>query len=403
MQHDCSDQSSQQALLYVFNPGSGVEPPLLAGREQPLAVLDGLLGRMANKKQIPCDAVLYGPRGNGKTALLGKFVRQVGGAVSVVGLLPALLRSQADLASQLLHYDDESMAGLMEAARPFSAELGIPGIGKIGWQGLSQDEKDNLRQRSLPGLVQARCNKVPLLVVVDEAHTLNIEVGQTLLNLSQEVRTRGAPFLLVLAGTPNLEAHLRRMSATFWSRSEQLAIGRLSQTATEDALVKPLAEYDITFAKDALATVTADSQRYPYFVQLCGHALCQVLVRDKTTHITMDTVKAAYPALELARAKYYKDRYEEIKEQNLLGAADWLAGVFSADQKHNYDLLEAHLADSSGIDPEQARAQLEQLSHLGYIWRPADDSEDMQACEAGIPSLMTHVQKQVELGRRPLP
>ena len=44
---------------------------------------------------------------------------------------------------------------------------------------------------------------------------LDVDVGRDLLNLSQEVRSR-APFLLVLAGTPNLPAHLNRMDASFW-------------------------------------------------------------------------------------------------------------------------------------------------------------------------------------------
>ena len=56
----------------------------------------------------------------------------------------------------------------------------------------------------------ARCRRRPVVVPVDEAHTLARDVGQLLLNVSQEVRAN-APLLLVLAGTRRLPAHLGTM------------------------------------------------------------------------------------------------------------------------------------------------------------------------------------------------
>ena len=101
-------------------------------------------------------------------------------------------------------------------------------------------------------------------MLVDEAHTLDREVGQLLLNVSQEVRTN-APFLLVLAGTPGLPAHLRTMNASFWSRLDEVrvGIGLLSDAAASDALVKPLTAHGVGIDRDALDAVVEDSQRYP--------------------------------------------------------------------------------------------------------------------------------------------
>ena len=61
--------------------------------------------------------------------------------------------------------------------------------------------------RNLRGELTARCRGKPLATLVDEAHTLDLEVGRAQLNASQQVRA-DAPFLLVLAGTPGLAAHL---------------------------------------------------------------------------------------------------------------------------------------------------------------------------------------------------
>ncbi len=50
---------------------------------------------------------------------------------------------------------------------------------------------------------------------------------------------RDLPFLLVLAGTPNLETHLNRLGASCWSRAERPRIGTLDGNATALAFREP--------------------------------------------------------------------------------------------------------------------------------------------------------------------
>ena len=49
----------------------------------------------------------------------------------------------------------------------------------------------------------------------------SLDVGRVLLNAAQEAG-RKHPFLLVLAGTPNLEGRLNAMGVSFWDRAHQL-------------------------------------------------------------------------------------------------------------------------------------------------------------------------------------
>ena len=391
MKHDFADQAYQETLLDLFKPGNGVLPPLLAGREQPLHELGDFLGRLIKRGSPASDVIIYGPRGNGKTVLLETFARQARAArVAVAELRPKLVKTPEDMAGLLLHSDDDAMAGLLDQAKLDSVKLGIPGIGGIGWKGLSHDEKDALRVRYLGGLLRARCDKTPLVVTLDEAHTLEEDMGATLLNLSESLRKGGAPFLLVLSGTPNLRDHLHKINASFWGRSEKLGIGRLTEAATEESLVKPLAELDIHFDKRALADVVADSQCYPYFIQIWGKALCEILVRETPSHrITTETVRAAYPVVDYKRKDYYQDRYNEMREKGLLEAADAVASVFAEQETQNYDVLQVILSRKLDIDKARALGQMKELSHLGYIWELGGDA----ACEPGIPSLMSHVQE----------
>ena len=84
---------------------------------------------------------------------------------------------------------------------------------------------------------------------------------------------RELPFLLVLAGTPNLRSHLNTMNASFWSRADRRPVGRLDSEATAAAIREPLQSEDIAIDEDALAHVVRESHGYPYFVQLWGDAL----------------------------------------------------------------------------------------------------------------------------------
>lgn len=400
MKHDYSDPDYQSALLDLFQPGSGVIPPALAGREVPLGLLDGFLRPLREDQGPARDVILYGPRGNGKTVLLESCERRAQEqGIQLVSLDADEVRTETALAMNLLYNDDTVLGDLLDQVRASAAELGLPGIGKVSWQQLSPDEKDRQRVRHLSGLLAARCRKAPLLVTIDEAHTLDVAVGKRLLNLSQKVRRKGTPFLLVLAGTPDLEGHLGRMGATFWGRSKVLPIGRLSEAATRDALVRPLAGLSVEVEPAALDEVVAESQRYPYFIQLWGKALCAGLVQAEAGHtVTPDTVARAAPAVAESRIRYYGQRYEEMRARHLLPAADGVASIFERRESVPKGTLAELVSRDLSVDEDTALGWLDQLSDLGYLWRPTGSA----TCEPGIPSLMTYVrdERQAELKAR---
>ena len=120
--------------------------------------------------------------------------------------------------------------------------------------------------------LEARARRKPLVLLLDEAHTLDERVGCAFLNASQKIG-RDLPFLLVLAGTPGLRSHLNSMNASFWNRAGRRAIGRLDSGATAAAIQKPLESESIAIDGDALEHVVRKSHGYPYFVQVWGQAL----------------------------------------------------------------------------------------------------------------------------------
>ena len=366
----------------LFTPGDGATPPALTGREREEAVLTRCLGDLLGGRAPPHNVVLTGPRGTGKTVLLNWFERACRNYVSDVDV------------RKLTPDDIPTRDALIEVLAPPSGiaklvprKLGVAAVGSVEWAPPAGGMR-NLREE-----LTARCRRKPLAVLLDEAHTLDLEVGRALLNASQQVRA-DAPFLLVLAGTPGLAAHLGAMNASFWSRlgEGRLGIGLLSDAAARAALVEPLAAHDEGIDADALATAVDGSQRYPYFIQLWGEALWERRLATGATQLTIAHATAARPGVTARITDYYEDRYLELDRSGWLAVAERVAAGFQTMPTLTYEQLKSAVAAglAASADPQQVHTALTALQRLGFVWRPPGQLPPVRY-EPGIPSLMAHV------------
>ena len=370
--------TTQQRL---FTPGTGATPPALTGREREQGVLTQCLADLLGGTSPPHDVVLTGPRGTGKTVLINWFERACRDHdpdVDVVKLTPADIPTRDALIEVLV-----PPPGI---AKLLPRKLGVAAVGSVEWA-------PSREMRNLRAELTARCRRKPLAALLDEAHTLDLEVGRTLLNASQQVRA-DAPFLLVLAGTPGLPAHLGAMDVSFWSRlgEGRLGIGLLSDAAARAALVEPLAAHGEGIDADALATVVENSQRYPYFIQLWGEALWKRLLATGASRLTAAHAAAARPDVVARVTDYYEDRYLELDQSGWLAVAERVAARFQSMPTLTYEELKSAVAAGLAADAElaQVHAALDALQRLGFVWRPPGQLPPVRY-EPGIPSLMAHV------------
>ena len=363
-----------KAALDPFRPGIGGMPPHLAGREAEQKAFAKWFDFLRQGVPPARAVVLYGPRGNGKTALL-HWVEQ---------------RVEADpvLDADWLTPSDFPDAGAVASQLELTSWLQRPAPDSVSVAGVGASFPTREASTRLAKALEARARARPFVLLLDEAHMVEPEVGGLLLNAAQ-VAGRRAPFLLVLAGTPDLRSRLSRIGASFWSRSKQIPLGRLNDAATAAAIRLPLERAGVEVEDAALTRIVEASHGYPYFVQVWGSAVWEEIheAMDDDRRLDANIVDAATTTFETDRHTYALDRYEELRVRSLLPAARAVAAAFAAAETITDPELDDTLDEAATTDGPP-RAEIEEtLRHLRYIWR----SGGIPRWEPGIPSLMDFI------------
>lgn len=359
-----------------FTPGPGRRPPLVAGRERELAALTREMNRVVGKK--PGNfVVMCGPRGNGKTVLLLELKARAEASKANVRRLTA-----ENLAGDLAGIAAVLSDGADPDGGAASAQMGFTG---------NVEEKPNATG-IISNALRLAAKAAPMVLLVDEAHTLHPELGRVLLGALQDAVGDGLPLLGVFAGTPELPGRFRQMRASFWERADKVMVGRFeSDDAVREALSVPAEHSGLPIDKRALDLLVKESQRYPFFAQMVGQSAWEeARARQADARkITLADAKAGIAAIDPKREQFYEGRRKEIFDQGVLEAAEAVSaamvgangGVDSLSWKALEDALATVYSPGSPAAPPPWVVQ-EKLEALGLIW-----SRRVGEWEPGIPSL----------------
>ncbi len=356
-------------------------PPFLAGRERATARLSGELRRIL-AGEPGCCAIMYGPRGNGKTALLSQLERDARAAgVRTYELVSTVPGDGSPAPWEWLR--SASQAG--ETAAAVSGDP--PGRG-------ASPARIPLSRVVVPDDLGS--DPGPALLLVDEAHVLPPHLVGVLLHAVQRHLRQGFPLLALLAGTPGLLSNLGKANAGFWVRATRLKIGRLeSDDAVREALRRPAEESGYPLDDDALALLVRESEAYPFFIQMLGQLAWRETStrRDGPRRITLADAQVAVGMANRQRRAFYGERRDEIEEQGVLRMAETVSMLMLAQPEQR--LHWRTLKDEIGKDPElpsvndawyRAKESLDTLEKLGLIWEVNGGN-----WEPGIPSLCRHI------------
>ena len=305
-----------------FRPGAGRLPGYMGRRETVERPLLEIVHHLRTDQKDPHLAYLYGPRGNGKTVLLrwlADQVEQMSGErpITHVRLLPEHLIS-SDALVRRIRSAIRQTPGLFDNLT-VNLEAGTPGVSlKLGSEppgdpmlGLS-DWLDH--------------DRYPVLFSLDEAHEADPIVLGRLLNAVQ-LAGQHRPVGAILAGTPGLLDTLAASRASFWSRGEKLAVGRLPDGEAHAVLARPFLDAGLQADADAISELARAADDYPYFLQLYGAAAWDAMRATGARVIRPEHVNAAIEATRAPRRKYYRKRYDEFRKANALPLARAGPGV----------------------------------------------------------------------------
>ena len=373
-----------------FKPGSGHLPPYLAGRENEQDVFRNNLATMSAGISPPAPTVLYGPRGMGKTVLLRWFKNEVepSGAkkdlIRVVWVTPDQLESPSDLWKCLM--PPETLKSKL-TPEDVTAGFNVEALAASAtWKA-----KDLFKQTFQNTLID-QCKKQPLILLMDEAHKMDEDLCNNLLNLHQIISPE-SPFMLVLAGTPGLRHFLSGVNATFVERSRNIGLGRLDEQAAADAISKPFKEQGIQITDDALSIIVEDSQCYPYFLQEWGSSLWEEADKENLTCLSDEQVAIVKPNIEIIKQDFYEERRDRFDELRLKSTTVAIAQAFQDTKKMTKDVIMEIITDNLSVDTLNTQSDIERLQtfiDLDFIWRPQGSA----FYEPGIPSFMTHILNQ---------
>ena len=293
-----------------YAPGAGTQPPELVGRDEireraRIALERQRIGRSSQ------SILMIGLRGVGKTVLLDR-IRQDAEARGMFALaieapetrsLPSLIVPQ--LRTSLLKLSNSRKSNVrLYSERGLRALAGFAKALKVKYQdievsldidpepGLADNgilEDDLLDLLEAVG-VATRADDSCLALFIDELQYLKNDELAALLSALHRMAQRRLPVILLGAGLPQIRGLVGRAKSYAERMFDFQTIDALSPADAKHAIAKPALDEGVNIEVDALESVIARTQGYPYFLQVWGNNMWNVAERSS---ITVDDVEVA--------------------------------------------------------------------------------------------------------------
>ena len=363
------------SLSNPFTPGTGTEPPHMAGRDPEHKLLKEAMAAITGPRQSesgplrdgpPPILKIVGPRGVGKTALLTWTGRKADAlkvdskrlayfpSSQAEEKLSSFLRKMADIPGFDRKQVSDQECQLIKKAQDW--EYGQPPL-----EDFEEIMKTRLRFR-------------PLMLLMDEVMHYDVEVLGKMLHHSQVLIDEGWPLAVVLAGIPTLDVHLEKVDARFVYRTKDIYINRLDPAATRAAVSRPFTDRDIAVADEALELMVSWTDNYSYFTQVVGSKVWNAKEADGCSEVDVALVQGVEQEVWRKRLSIYGsihgrlDDSDELLEQ----ARKVVAAIEAAPVPLTPEELCACMAAEIDLDAEGAREAYNQLLHAGLIWADGD-------------------------------
>jgi hypothetical protein len=271
-----------------YSPGAGLRPAVLVGRDSELEDWSVALDRIQNVRSAR-SIVLHGLRGVGKTVLLGEFQQRAEDRkwVSVMieantgrALREALARALYPVVRDLVRPTaGDKLKKALATFKAFSVRVDATGAWSFGLdvapargRGDSGELEVDLSELVKDLTEAAQEQGRGLAILIDEAQDLSNDELKALCAICHQSGQRDWPFLLALAGLPNLPRELAEAKSYAERLFTYREITQLDQDAARQALTRPAAAEGVSWDQEAVSYVVKQTRSYPYFLQEYGQA-----------------------------------------------------------------------------------------------------------------------------------
>ncbi|PQZ89551.1 ATP-binding protein [Arthrobacter sp. MYb227] len=282
-----------EPALNPYNPGSGVPPLFMAGRESEIDAFDLLVARTKLSRHSR-SMMLSGLRGVGKTVLLNKLrgiarahgwltikIEAQTGASAAKDVRNTLARELQIASRRYVQRSKEpKFKNMLQTVSSFGATFGVTGISL---------EVDIDPSRAQTGIMDIdlrdviedvahamRSIRQGFVIFIDEMQDLDEELLIALVTAQHHASQDELPFFVVGAGLPNLPARLADARSYAERLFDYRVIGKLTKEETEESFTIPARTVGPTYSQEALDKLVKASGGYPYFVQEFGSAMWNV-------------------------------------------------------------------------------------------------------------------------------
>lgn len=266
-----------------YNPGAGVPPRDLAGRDHLIemarvAIVRAKAGRPAK------SAIMLGLRGVGKTVLLNTFeaiADEEGCQTALLEIEPTMPLAQqlAPPLHQILHRLDRLKKAGADLQKAFGSLRAFAGMFKatvadidfsLAGTPATGDLTIDLTELFIAMAEAAKKRDTAIVLLIDEIQYLKKSDLGALIMAMHKMAQRQLPVLLFGGGLPQLA----KLAGDAKSYAERLfdypPLGALDDAGARLALTAPAEREGVKYSKDALDYIVAQTGGYPFFLQVWG-------------------------------------------------------------------------------------------------------------------------------------
>lgn len=306
-------------MINPFNPYYPAETSFFANRRRETEWLkEGFLASLHPKGPGPWNVAILGPWGIGKSSLVRRlqdlvketevsagavFLSCTTGYGSMVGFAKSLISAVRE---EILSLSGWSDAVRRELDR-WSLEVTLPGLSMRRDRHNEAEDAANsadlLRsslRRFWEQFLGPRAR--PLVVILDDAHLLQVLDGQALMILRavfQDLQMLRARYALVITGPPGLFGEVRELAEPVTRFFEHMSLKAFELADVADAVRHPLAVagVDLRVPDETVEWVWQCTEGHPYFVTFLMRDLVDAARRNGWRELSLRACRDAWPGI----------------------------------------------------------------------------------------------------------